>query len=502
MNFALAAGKIATWLAPPVKRRILHSPQDTYTGGNVSQITPETLQSYLAQAETGYLRGIYAFHDEMLARDPHLRALVETSQDYLLEATFAVLPYPSVLRRESQKGTVEATKAQQIADYIEKEFRRPEVRIDLAIRALGFGFGRGIAGLQIVVDPDGPKHPSASRKLERLVSIQEIPGQRFGFDNDTGEITVSLKGDLSGSKEGYVTVNSLGPTVCLLSTDAGMPNPARRGYLRSVLNHWLVRNLGLSWWSRFTELYGTPFRQGTYPDGDAQSRDVITAVLREAGNAGYAVLPEGAKIEIVDTFQRISGHSPHQTLSEWSGREMSKVILGHGQAIEVQQGTGSVQGSKHSDTIAVRRTNARGVQVSQTLRQIAWGMVARGWSVQDALDYTPEIQIVLEQRDSILDLSKAVLNFSQAGLTSLPIIEIHKLAGIRVAEAGEPTLMPIPMPGQPLPGDVGQPSDSREPVGKPGAEPVKDTAAESVEEDAPEDPALEDKRAANKKENK
>jgi len=469
-------------LKPPTKTAIQYAATDAAAGGNVWQFTPEDMQDMLTWAERGILRNIYAFHDEMLARDAHLRALVETSQDYLLEATFAVLPYPSILRRESQKGSPEAKKAQFIADYVEKELRRPEVRMDSAIRALGFGFARGVAGLQVTVAPDeGGKNEvgEGAPKLERLSLVQEIPGQRFGFDRDTGKTTVSLTGDYVDGQD-IVAVDSLGSRVCLLEVDAGMPNPARRGYLRTLLNYWLIRNLGFTWWSRFTELYGTPFRQGTYAEGDAESRAALVAILREAGNAGYAVLPEGARIDIVDTFQRISGHSPHQALSEYSGREMSKVILGHAQAIEVQQGTGSVQGSKHSDVIAVRKTNARGLIVAQTIRNgLVWPLVARNFGVQNAMDFTPEVQIVLEQRDSLTEVTTAIATATAAGVTSIPVVEFHRLTGIRMAEANEPTIMPIPMPGQPTPDRVGQPGNSREPVTKPMEKPAGSAPADT-----------------------
>lgn len=464
----------------PEKQPIDWGEYDLTLGNTARAIRPEDIAQKIRKAEQGDLSDLLSFEDEMLARDAHLQALVSTSIDYLLEATFAVLPYPSVLRRESQKGSAEAKRAQIIADYVEEELRRPEVRIDTTIRTLGGAFGRGVGGVQPVVEP-GAVDVKGVGKCERLSALVPIPYQRFGFSPSTGDITISLDGSTDKSK--IRTLSQLGSSVVVLTTDQEIVNPARRGYLRAVLAHWLVRNLGLGWWSRFVELYGVPFRQGTYPTGDDESRRALMAICREAGNAAYAVLPEGARLDIVDTFQRISGHSPHQSIAEFSGREMSKIILGHAHAIEVQQGTGSVQGSKASDVIAVRRTNARGLQIAQTLRnQLVWGMVARNFSIEDAYAYTPEIQIVLEQRESMNLVADALDKLVKAGLRSIPVIEVHKLIGVRVAEPGEPTLQPIPMPGQPTPESVGMDPASQEPVSKP-----LDNAAGSS--DATEEPA-------------
>ena len=456
--------------APPTSDKIEWNVNDLSYGYNAQSLTPEDLAMMLRQAENGQMVRYLAFFDEMIARDPHLQALVSSSLDYLLQATFAILAYPSMLRRESQKASPEAKRAQLIADIVEEEFRRPEVRIDLAIRALGMGFAKGVSGVKVLVAP-GEGQEFEGRKLERLTLLEEIPGQRFGFDRDTGEITISLDGSLEESKQ--KTLSQLGPYVCALVADQGVVNPARRGYLRSVMSHWLIRNLGFGWWARFTELYGVPFRQGIYRKGDRDSQAALAAILKSAGNAGYAVLPEGSRVEIVDTFQRISGHSPHQGIAEYSGREMSKVILGHAHAIEVQQGTGSVQGSKASDMIAVRKTNARGLQIAQCLReQIVWPFVARNFGVEDAMKYTPEVQIVLEQRESLTIIADAMDKLVKAGMRSIPVIEVHKLTGVRIAEPGEAVLEPIPMPGQPKPGDVGQSNNANEPVSKPLDDPA------------------------------
>lgn len=478
--------RVKRFMAPPVKQTIEWGSFDLSLGGTGKAIRPEDIARKITAAEGGNMADLLSFEDEMLARDPHLQALVTTSVDYLLEATFAVLPYPSVLRRESQKGSAEAKRAQIIADYIETELRRPEVRLDTAIRTLGGGFGRGVGGLQPVVEPAAVKKDGATGKLERLVGLVPIPYQRFGFLPATGQLTVSLDGSTDKSK--IKTVEELGSSVVVLVADQEIVNPARRGYLRAVLAHWLIRNMGLGWWSRFVELYGVPFRQGTYPQGDDESRRALMAICREAGNAAYAVLPEGARLDIVDTFQRISGHSPHQAISEFTGREMSKVILGHAHAIEVQQGTGSVQGSKASDVIAVRRTNARGLQIAQVFRnQLVWGMVARSFSEEDAFLYTPEIQIVLEQREAMNSVADALSKLVQSGLRSIPVIEVHKLIGIRVAEPGEPVLEPIPMPGQPTPEAVGMDPKSQEPVSKPMDNPTPTNEAVPADDTTEED---------------
>jgi len=429
--------RMASWLKPPTEEVWSRSPNDPVVVSVGRSFKPEDLRGYISQASNGYLAPLQSFYEEMLARDAHLKALTDTAEDYLTEASVSVLAYPSTLRRGSAASSSEAKIAHEIAFAVDQELSRPEVRLDLAIRHLASGFWRGVAGVRVVVDPTGPR--------ERLVSLEPLPSQRFGFDYETGALTFDPKGDNEP-----VPLDRFGASVILHLAETGVINPSRRGIFRPVMNFWLIRNLGLGWWARFIELYGTPFRKGTYPEGNDEVKETLIAVLKEAGNAGYAALPEGSNIEIIDTFQRITGHSPHQVMSEYAAREMSKLILGHAQAIEVQQGTGSVQGSKHGDLVAVRKTNARALQIARILRDgFVYPYVARNWGPDVALEHTPEVKIVLEQRGDLLDISKAIMNFVQAGVETITVSDFHALTGFSVPQPGEACLRPVPMPGQP-----------------------------------------------------
>lgn len=419
------------------------------------------------EAEGGQFYRIQSLYDEMISRDSTLKALLDLQSDYLAAASFSVLPWPESYRRGLLASTEEAKRARTISDYIFGELFRPEVRLGNVVRDLWGAYVRGYAGIEVVVAPgEGPL--VEGRKTERLVSMRGVPPQRFRYNNMETALQIDQKGDQSK----YVNVDSLGSSLFMLEADIAFPNRARRGLMRPLMSLWLIRNLGMGWWSRFVELYGVPFRLGKFPEGNVRAEKAIRSLLQFSGASGFAAIPDTASIEIVDTFQRISGHSPHQAIAEYGSREYAKLIAGHGNAIETMAGAGgSGEATKHADSIFVRKTNARGAGIASAIRTgYVMPAVARNFSVDDALLYTPSVGLFVEQLSDLVDVTNAFSTAVSMGIETIPVDEFHNATGIRRAQPGEDCIRAIPAPGQPTKDAVqGKPPASRGAKGADGA---------------------------------
>jgi hypothetical protein len=220
--------RMASWLKPPTEEVWSRSQNDPVVVSVGRSFKPEDLRGYISQASSGYLAPLQSFYEEMLARDAHLKALTDTAEDYLTEASVSVLAYPSTLRRGSAASSAEAKIAHEIAFAVDQELSRPEVRLDLAIRHLASGFWRGVAGVRVVVDPTGPR--------ERLVSLEPLPSQRFG---DATTLTWTGAIDSDWNKAG----NWSGNTVPTSVDTVVIPNTSNKPQLLSAVS---IANLNIS----------------------------------------------------------------------------------------------------------------------------------------------------------------------------------------------------------------------------------------------------------------
>lgn len=106
--------------------------------------------------------------------------------------------------------------------------------------------------------------------------------------------------------------------------------PKDLGALVIALPYLLWKRDGFADFAQFAELFGMPFRTGTYNPYDEGTRDKLNKALSEMGGAGYAVIPEGAKVE----FHSASSGSGSQgsvfkDLVELCNAELSKLFLGN-----------------------------------------------------------------------------------------------------------------------------------------------------------------------------
>lgn len=118
------------------------------------------------------------------------------------------------------------------------------------------------------------------------------------------------------------------------------------GLMRPLSVLYSIKTLGVGAWLAYMEVFGVPTRLGRY--SKATSEDDITA-LRKAvaaiGFDGYGVLPETAKVELLDAIGRGSGTGEHERLAEWVDRQASKAILG--QTMTADSGSSLSQAQIH-----------------------------------------------------------------------------------------------------------------------------------------------------------
>lgn len=399
---------------------------------------PEDIQQWIIAAQGGDPTSLYAFCDEMRARDTHLQSELGKAERKALGSRIDILPYPAKHRSRVRGKTLtgDAALAAQVAEYCEDTLLAPDVRLEHAARALMNGFWKGLGAFQVIAEP---------RARDEKITLLPVPSQRFFCEPNSTTLMVMTTGQRSSA----VPVESLGTSLVVFQPDADIPDPARRGLYRSIFPFYAIRTFGPSWWSRFVELFGLPLRKGTFPrDNPSVKSDLITALDR-AGNKPWVVVPEGAAVEFVNGVNASNGDI-HPAILDWTAREISKAVLGATQGTDVQKGAGSKASAEVHERVSAELAISRGREVAIVLRQqLLLPLVSRKFGPEVAQRFTPEVAFRTDDRSNLLELSQAVKNFADAGFgEAIPLSLPNELAGIPVPEEGEPTVSKKPEPLQ------------------------------------------------------
>jgi len=111
-------------------------------------------------------------------------------------------------------------------------------------------------------------------------------------------------------------------------------SPSGYGYLYKVALYEIVcRNL-LGQNVTFTELYSQPYRVGKTPKTEESERDEMANALTNMGSNGWAVVDVDETIEFIETKQSGTGWQGYENLEKRCEAKISKIILGHADALD------------------------------------------------------------------------------------------------------------------------------------------------------------------------
>ena len=115
--------------------------------------------------------------------------------------------------------------------------------------------------------------------------------------------------------------------------EAGRPDDL--GLLLKAAPLVLYKRGVLADWSQFAEIFGMPFRKGTYNGFDDNARHKLEVAIKNSGSAAWAIIPEGTDIEFIPNNS--SGSSQlYDELRKACNNELSVLILG--QTLTTDQG--------------------------------------------------------------------------------------------------------------------------------------------------------------------
>lgn len=144
------------------------------------------------------------------------------------------------------------------------------------------------------------------------------------------------------------------------------------GILLKAAQYVIYKRGGFGDWAQFAELFGMPFRVGTYDGYDDTQRIKLEEALAKQGGAGYVVKPKGSDIAFIQNQTNADGKL-YDILVAACNKELSKIILG--QTMTTEDGASRSQAQVHqgveeaifvADVVRVRRTlNSKFIPILQ-----------------------------------------------------------------------------------------------------------------------------------------
>lgn len=273
---------------------------------------PKNIRNVLNAAAQGQPILQHQAFDQMMEADPTLPGIYETRMNAILNKQWEIVSASEVVHGAG----VDEDLAQKTADYCREKFSKIYA-LDDALSHLLDGIGRSCSVCEIEWAPDGTGH--SIRTIIPVNHRSVIGDPTFPWKLRVRTTEHAYPGLLIDAERNKWAVHC--PRMI------GM-NPFRGGTHRICLMLSIIRRYGFQWWSSALELFGTPYRKGTYPpNASSDAKTQMDVAMKNMGHAGYAIFPPDAELEL---FQAMSGAEkwPHGTLVSHIDDRYAILLLG------------------------------------------------------------------------------------------------------------------------------------------------------------------------------
>lgn len=241
-------------------------------------------------------------------------------------------------------------------------------------------WGHSLIELGTPVSTDGATSPTAYDSV-RLIPRKHVVPEYHRAVVDT-------------SQDWHTGIDYHEPPFAEWLIEVGQPDSL--GLYLKAATQTIPKKNALAFWDTFAEIFGMPMRiaRTTSRDGSEQSR--LEKMLRDAGTAQYAVIPQGTELEVVESSKG-DAYNVYDKRIDRANSELSKLIIG--QTMTIEDGSSLSQSQTHLEVfknlVEADCDMLRDVVNNQLIpRMIHHGFPVQGLSFEwdYSVDYTPEQQ--------------------------------------------------------------------------------------------------------------
>jgi len=323
---------------------------DRVPAGTVAQLptravpkwTPESVDAALAAADTGNLQLAADLVETIMTTDPYVVGVLSTRTLGMLRLQLA-FKGGSQAAREALAGKPDGTAS--------GEWWTMHPESELA-QLMGWGIVLGVGWAQRVPLP----RETGARQLHR---IEAWHPRWFFQDVYSGLWRVNHR---NGVDEIHMASGQW-----VRFTPQGHERPWARGAWRALAFAWIVKQFALHDRARFSEVFGTPVRVGTSPEGATERmRTRWLASLKSLGRDSALVLPPGYDLKLVAVGASQGGVEVFEQQIQWADRAIAVALAGQ---IVTTEGTPGFSSGAIHETIKADIIGFTAAAVSTTLHE-------------------------------------------------------------------------------------------------------------------------------------
>lgn len=176
--------------------------------------------------------------------------------------------------------------------------------------------------------------------------------------------------------------------------------PDDLGVLLKAALHAIPKKNVLAAWDIFCEIFGMPLRTATTSSRDQKEIDRISDMMERMGMAGYAVLPTGTEIDIVESAKS-DAYNVYDKRIDRANSEISKLIVG--QTMTIEDGSSLSQSQTHLKVLENLVKSDAALLANTINNQLFPKMIRHGFPLKgyhfawdESVNYTPEQQMQYE----------------------------------------------------------------------------------------------------------
>src|ERR1035437_4336958 len=393
-------------------------------------LNKSVINSFIFSAQQGDMRRFSAFKREMLS-DPFLSGEVNKIKSKLISSPITFGTFPTNLDKPAFANTSDSKRAHQITDYCKEQLLDSSDMLREVISKLWYGILDGVAVIEIIAEVQNGKVV-----LKELVPV---PQERIAYIPGTTTLGVQL-----GEDQAKLTpLDQLDSNFIVLIADETDPNPAHRGLLRKCVSPWFDSRYVSEWWSRATELNGTPTRVAYYNPSDQDMKAELDSLMAFAGSSTYMVLPEGTHIDHINSINAANTDLYSKKLDACH-ELISIALLGATQTTQIKPNSGSRASSEVHLAVSSHTINGYALRICATLRdQLISRLVEWQFSEEDSHRFTPTMTIQVMGYE---DIEKMAISLPALAASGLPIATsyVYEVLGIPIPDPTEAILKAAP----------------------------------------------------------
>jgi phage gp29-like protein len=190
----------------------------------------------------------------------------------------------------------------------------------------------------------------------------------------------------------------------------------------------VAKSFTLADWLAFCEVYGMPLRIATYnPLTMTQPEiDQLKIAIANVGHDAAALVPEGAKIEILDARRpQANGDNVFQGLADYWDGQVSKAVLG--QTMTTDDGSSKAQAEVH-DGVLLKYTRADARSLNASVR----AQIIAPWVRFNYGDHAPVplMSLPVDPPEDLKLFTEAVLPWVERGGMRVRVSEVREKFGL------------------------------------------------------------------------